>query len=58
LVVGAKHDTMDPAHMEWMSKEVKNGTYLFCANGSHMSLYDDQQTYMNGLINFIKKVDK
>jgi len=58
LVVGAKHDTMDPAHMEWMSKEVKNGTYLFCANGSHMSLYDDQQTYMNGLINFIQKVDK
>jgi proline iminopeptidase len=58
LVVGAKHDTMDPAHMEWMSKEVKNGTYLFCANGSHMSLYDDQQTYMNGLINFILKVNK
>lgn len=58
LVVGAKHDTMDPAHMEWMSKEVKNGTYLFCANGSHMSLYDDQQTYMNGLISFMKKVSK
>ena len=55
LVVGAKHDTMDPAHMEWMSKEVKNGTYLFCPNGSHMSLYDDQEVYMNGLISFLLK---
>jgi proline iminopeptidase len=58
LVVGAKHDTMDPAHMEWMSKEVKNGTYLFCPNGSHMSLYDDQQAYMTGLISFVKKVNQ
>lgn len=55
LVVGAKHDTMDPAHMEWMSKEVKNGTWLFCPNGSHMSLYDDQEIFMTGLIGFLKK---
>ena len=58
LVVGAKHDTMDPAHMEWMSKEVKNGSYLFCPNGSHMSLYDDQEVYMNGLISFLQKTGK
>lgn len=57
LVIGAKHDTMDPAHMEWMSKELPNGRYLFCPNGSHMSLYDDQQVYMNGLIKFIKDVN-
>lgn len=55
LVVGAKHDTMDPAHMEWMSNEVKNGSYLFCPNGSHMSLYDDQEVFMNGLISFLQK---
>jgi proline iminopeptidase len=30
LVIGAKHDTMDPKHMEWMSKEVQNGTF-YCA---------------------------
>lgn len=54
LVVGAKHDTMDPEHMKWMSTQVKNGTYLYCENGSHMAMYDDQQTYFNGLINFLK----
>ncbi len=57
LVIGAGHDTMDPAHMEWMSKEVMNGRYLFCANGSHLSQYDDQETYFNGVIQFILDVD-
>ena len=54
LVIGAKHDTMDPEHMKWMSNAVKNGTYLYCPNGSHMSFYDDQKNYMNGLIKFLK----
>ncbi|WP_405247860.1 proline iminopeptidase-family hydrolase [Cellulophaga sp. Asnod2-G02] len=53
LVIGAKYDTMNPKHMEWMSTEVKNGTYLFCPNGSHLSQYDDQKNYFGGIINFI-----
>jgi len=57
LSIGAKYDTMDPKHMEWIAKEVQNGTYLYCDKGSHMSMYDDQQTYMNGLIKFIKDTD-
>jgi proline iminopeptidase len=55
LVVGAKYDTMDPEYMKWMATQFPKGNYLYCANGSHMSLYDDQETYMNGLINFLKK---
>jgi proline iminopeptidase len=55
LVIGAKYDTMDPEHMKWMSKEVQNGSFLFCANGSHMCMYDDQKTYMDGLIRFLKR---
>jgi proline iminopeptidase len=57
LTIGAKHDTMDPEHMKWMSTQVQNGSYLYCPNGSHMSFYDDQETYMKGLIKFIKAVD-
>ncbi len=57
LVIGAKHDTMDPAHMEWMSKQVQRGAYLFCPSGSHMCMWDDQEIYMNGLIRFLKGVD-
>jgi proline iminopeptidase len=57
LVIGSKYDTMDPKHMEWMSKEVKNGRFLYCPNGSHLSQYDDQKTYFTGLIQFLKDVD-
>jgi proline iminopeptidase len=57
LSIGGQYDTMDPKHMQWMATQFQNGSYLYCANGSHMSMYDDQQTYMNGLIKFIKGVD-
>lgn len=57
LSIGGKYDTMDPEHMKWIATQVQNGSYLYCANGSHMSMYDDQQTYMMGLIRFIKAVD-
>lgn len=55
LVIGAKYDTMDPKHMEEMSKLVQNGTFLFCSKGSHMAFYDDQKAYFGGLIPFLNK---
>lgn len=57
LTIGAKNDTMDPEHMKWMSTQVKNGSFLYCPNGSHMDMYDDQDIYMAGLIKFLKGVD-
>jgi len=57
LTIGAKYDTMDPEHMKWMSTQLPNGHYLYCPNGSHMAMYDDQEVYMNGVIKFIKDVD-
>jgi proline iminopeptidase len=57
LVIGARHDTMDPQHMEMMASKVQKGRYLYCANGSHMAMYDDQKTYMNGIVQFIRDVD-
>jgi len=58
LVIGAQHDTMDPEHMEWMAGAFPNGQYLYCPNGSHMSMYDDQDTYFDGIINFMRSVDE
>ncbi|TAK18001.1 MAG: alpha/beta fold hydrolase [Acidobacteria bacterium] len=55
LVIGAEYDTMDPKHMEWMSKQIPGASYLYCPNGSHLAMYDDQDTYMKGLIAFLKK---
>ena len=58
LMVGAKYDTMDPKAMEEQSKMVQNGQYLYCANGSHLSMWDDQKVFMDGVIKFIKGVDE
>jgi proline iminopeptidase len=58
LVVGAQYDTMDPNHMEMMARTVAHGRYLYCPNGSHLAMYDDQATYMEGVIRFIKDVDE
>lgn len=57
LVIGATHDTMDPAHMEWMAGEVQNGRFHLCPNGSHMSQWDDEEAYFEGLIEFLRDVD-
>jgi len=58
LSVGAKYDTMNPEDMKEISQLVQNGKYLFCPNGSHLSMWDDQEIFMNGVIKFIKDVDK
>jgi proline iminopeptidase len=53
LVIGARYDTMDPAFMEMMAGRLPRGRYLHCPNGSHMDLYDDQDTYFAGLTDFL-----
>lgn len=58
LVIGGTHDTMDPDHMEWMSEQMPNSRFLLCPDGSHLSQYDDQKTYMEGLIRFTKDVNE
>jgi proline iminopeptidase len=57
LTIGARYDTMDPAHMEKMASQVQHGRYLYCPNGSHMAMYDDQKTYFEGLVKFVRDVD-
>ncbi len=50
LTIGARYDTMDPKHMEWMASQVQHGRHLHCPQGSHLSIYDDQKTYMDGVV--------
>jgi proline iminopeptidase len=57
LVVGARFDTMDPKHMEWLAGAFPRGRYLYCPKGSHLALYDDQQVYFAGLLQFLRDVD-
>ena len=58
LVIGAAHDTMDPAYMAWMASQLPEGRYLHCPDGSHMAMWDDEEVYWAGLIEFIREVDR
>src|SRR4051812_6775652 len=49
LVIGATYDSMDPKYMEWMSQQIPGAKFLLCSNGSHMCMWDDQETYFKGL---------
>ncbi len=58
LVIGGKYDTMDPAYLAKMTHQLQHARHVVCPNGSHMSLYDDQQIYTSSLIEFILDVDR
>lgn len=57
LMIGAKYDTMDPKAMEEQSQLVQKGRFLYCPNGSHLSMWDDQKVFMSGVLKFIHDVD-
>jgi len=58
LVIGAANDTMDPEHMRWVSSQVQHGSFLLCRHGSHLSMWDDQEAYVHGLVEFLQAVDR
>jgi proline iminopeptidase len=53
LVIGGTHDTMDPAHLEWMAGQLPHGRYHHCADGSHFAFVDDQESYFAALTQFL-----
>ena len=57
LTIGAAHDTMNPQQMAAMAKALPRGSHLHCPNGSHMAMVDDQVVYIQGLIDFLRRVD-
>ena len=53
LVVGARHDTMDPDFLEMMARRLPQGRSHICPEGSHMAMYDDQDDYFAAVIDFL-----
>lgn len=56
LAIGARYDTMDPAHMDMMADRLPRGRYLYCPQGSHLAMYDDKQAYFAGLTSFLQSL--
>jgi proline iminopeptidase len=40
-----------------MVGKLPRGELLLCPEGSHMSMYDDQEVYFAGLVRFLRAVD-
>ncbi len=57
LLIGAKYDEMNPEDIRKEGKLIPNSRTYICPNGSHLSMYDDQQNYFTNLISFLKDVD-
>ena len=43
---------------EQMAAALPQGRYLYCPDGSHLAMYDDQQVYFAGLVDFLHSVTK
>ena len=56
LMVGATHDTMDPAAMARQATLVQQGRAHICENGSHLALWDDEAVFFEGVTRFVRDV--
>ncbi|WP_102124755.1 proline iminopeptidase-family hydrolase [Deinococcus planocerae] len=57
LSVG-RHDSMDPADIEEMGRRIPNSRVSICENGSHLSMWDDPETYFTALKGFLAEVEE
>lgn len=53
LMLGARHDEMDPDDLRKMAKLMPKGSAWISERGSHFAMYDDQQNYFKALLNFL-----
>jgi proline iminopeptidase len=58
LVLGGRYDTMNPQDLIEMSRRMPDARTVICPNGSHLSMYDDQQAYFSALLTFLDRVTR
>ena len=54
LTIGSRWDEMDPADIEKEAHVIPHGHYAYCANGSNLCMWDDQQSYFDQLVRYLK----
>jgi proline iminopeptidase len=58
LILGGRYDTMNPQDLLEMSRRMPEARTVICPNGSHLSMYDDQQAYFSALLPFLNRVTR
>ena len=56
LVIAGRHGTMSPDDIRRMGQLIPNSRTIL-HDGSHLGMYDDQQTYFREVIRFVKDVE-
>ena len=54
LFISSSYDTNSPMHIEWMSNQVANGSYLNCPNSGHFCHLDDKHLWNDAVSAFFK----
>ncbi|MFC2049394.1 proline iminopeptidase-family hydrolase [Chlamydiota bacterium] len=57
LLICGRYDTMSPKDTEKMGTLIPGAKVKICENGSHLSMYDDQETYFKELHTFLNNVE-
>lgn len=58
LVICGRHDTMNPKDIEKMGRLIPHARTKICENGSHLTMYDDQQNYFQAVHAFFDAVER
>jgi len=56
LVIGARHDTMDPVHMARMAVRLPHGDLLYMPESGHAAWWDEPDRCFAGMTGFLKKL--
>lgn len=57
LVLGAAYDSMSVEDQEKMGDRIPNARVEICENGSHLSMWDDADSYFKYIKDFVKDVE-
>jgi proline iminopeptidase len=58
LVICGQYDEMNPDDIKREGSLIPHSRAAICENGSHLCMWDDQETYFKHLIAFLKDVEK
>lgn len=57
FLIGARYDTMNPEEIRKMGELIPRSRVHICENGSHSAMYDDQENYFQGFLQFLDDVE-
>ena len=58
LVIGAEYDEMNPKGIRKMGELIPNARVKIYGRGSHMAMYDDQESYIRVIVKFVRDVER